>query len=79
MELERAKDYFRVGLIEDALVKAPDVINQQGWTIELRGNFGNADPILRASRGGTRTFKTLDAAANVVREIGLKQWRVITD
>jgi hypothetical protein len=78
MEIGTAREYFHLGLLTAALVRAPSVLHE-GWTIEMEGNTGNADPILRAARGQVREFKTLDAAGRAVREIGFKELRVITD
>lgn len=78
MDISKAREYFQLDLIRDALVRAPSVLHN-GWTIELSGNLGNASPIIHTARGEVREFKTLDAAAKAVRDIGLKQFNVITD
>lgn len=78
MEVSRAKEYFSLGLITGILVRAPSVLHA-GWTIELSGNLGNAVPVIRTARKEVREFKTLDAAAKVVREIGAQQFSVIAD
>lgn len=78
MDIARAKEYFELGLVTGAWVRAP-YMSFDGWTIELEGTFGNASPTIQTSRGKIRDFKTLETAAKVVREIGLKQFKVITD
>ena len=75
MDIGKAKEYFGLGLIQGAVVRSSSVLH----TIELSGNIGSAQPTLHTARGDVRQFKTLDAAAKVVREIGLREWRVITD
>ncbi|OJK60167.1 hypothetical protein BK247_26585 [Escherichia coli] len=78
MDIGKAKEYFGLGLIQAAVVRSSSILHN-GWTIELSGNIGSAQPTLHTARGEVRQFKTLDAAAKVVREIGLREWRVITD
>lgn len=78
MEIARAKEYFDLGLLTGALVRAPSVLHD-GWTIELSGNLGNADPVVRTARRQVRQFSTIDAAAKSVRSIGFSEFRVITD
>lgn len=78
MDIGTAREYFHLGLLTGALVRAPTVLHQ-GWTIEIQGTTGNADPVLRAARGQVRQFRTLDAAWRVVREIGFRYFTVITD
>jgi hypothetical protein len=78
MDIGKAKEYFELGLIQSAVVRSPSVLHD-GWTIELNGNIHGAQSILHTARGDVRKFKTLDAAAKTVRQIGLREWRVITD
>jgi hypothetical protein len=78
MDTAKAKEYFGLDLLTGALVRAPSVLHS-GWTIELSGNLGNAKPTLETARGQVREFKTLDAAAKAVREIGFTYFSVITD
>lgn len=77
MTIAKAKEYYSLGLVHSVVVHAPDLLNS-GWTVELCGNIGSAGPLLKTSRGDVRAFKTLDAAAKVVREIGLRTWSVTT-
>lgn len=82
MDIATAKDYYRLGLIEDVLVRAPWK-EYQGWTIEFSGRVGNADPILRVARksadgrSGAKEFARLDSAARELAQIGIQQFRVI--
>lgn len=78
MNIATASDYFALGLLDRATVRAP-FMSHDGWTVEIGGNIGNADPLLRTSRGQVRLFRTLDAAANAVRSIGFRQFDVVTD
>lgn len=78
MDIKKAADYFELGLIKGLLVRAPSVLHD-GWTIEMSGNIGNASPTLHTTRGDVREFKTLAAAASAARQIGFRQWSVITD
>lgn len=84
MNIATAKDYYRLGLIEDVLVRAPWK-EYQGWTIEFSfsGRVGNADPILRVARKSAdgrsvaKEFARLDSAARELAEMGIQQFRVI--
>lgn len=78
MDIGKAREYFELGLIQGAVVRSPNVLHN-GWTVELSGSIGSAQPTLHTARGDVRQFKTLDAVAKAVREIGLREWRVITD
>lgn len=57
-------------------IKCP-VIRQAGagWSIELPGKHG-LNPILELARGGPRVFKSLDAAVEVLFEIGFTALKV---
>ena len=88
MDIATAKDYFRLDLINDVLVKAPcreRAENGAGWTVEFSGNIGNADPILRVARKGAdgrhaaKEFAKLDSVAKELASIGIEQFRVIQD
>lgn len=57
-------------------IKCP-VIRQAvgGWCIELPGKHG-LNPVLELARGGARLFKSLDAAVEVLFEIGFTAVKV---
>jgi hypothetical protein len=57
-------------------IKSP-VIRQTagGWTAELPGKHV-LNPVLELARGGPRVFKTLDAAVEVLFEIGFTAVKV---
>lgn len=78
MNIARAKEWFQLGVIKMAHVRAP-FGRFEGWTIELAPNVPNAEMQLETARGEIREFVTLDAAAKAVREIGIKTFDVITD
>lgn len=78
MKIERAKEYFDLGILTDALVRAPYVLHK-GWTVEVSGNTGNASPSIETVRGQVREWSSLDSAARAVRAIGFRSFRVITD
>lgn len=78
MEIGKVKEYFVLGLVTGATVRAPDIINK-GWTVEFSGKIEQIDPTLHTAKGAVRAFKTLDAVAKAMREIGLREWRVVAD
>jgi hypothetical protein len=78
MKIALAKEYFDLGLVTGVIVRAPTLMHD-GWTIELEGRVGNALPVIETDRGEVRTWRTLDAAAKAVRQIGPRQWSVVTD
>jgi hypothetical protein len=78
LDINRAKDYFAAGIVTGACARAPDGLHA-GWTVEFSGAPGNWHPVLETARGKHREFRTLDATAKAIREVGFKQWSVITD
>ena len=78
MDIGKAKECFGLGLIRSAVVRPPSLLHN-GWTIELNGTFSGGQTTLYTARGDVRCFKTLDAVAKAIREIGLREWRVVTD
>lgn len=78
MDIVKAKDYFFLGVLKAATVHAPSVMHPSGWTIHFDGKLGDASPVFKTMRGEVRQFKTLDAAAKVLAEIGFKKWSVKT-
>ena len=89
MDLAQAKDYWRMGIITDVLVKAPckDRVNAgAGWTIEFLSERDMlADATLRIARKDqygrrqAKEFAKLDSAARELASIGISQFRVIQD
>ena len=71
MEIATAKEYFHLGLLSGARVRAPFVLHA-GWTVEFSGTLGNADPLLRTARRAVREFASADSALSVCRDIGLR-------
>lgn len=78
MNIATGKEYFDLGLLTSATIRAP-FLDHDGWTVEVTGQIGNASPVLHTARGQVRKFKTLDAAAVACREIGFRQFSVIVD
>lgn len=76
MDIQKAKDYFKLGAITGASIQAASIIHPDGWTIEFSGKFGEASPLFETMRGEVRQFKTLDSCAKVLAEIGFKKWSV---
>lgn len=80
MELATARDLARKGVIYAALIRGP-APGGEGYCVEFRmhsggepvGPYGEplAGDMMRTARGDVRLFKTLDAAAKVVRSLGL--------
>lgn len=76
MDIQKAKDYFELGIVTGATVQAANLMHPDGWTIEFSGKFGEANPLFETMRGDVRQFKTQDACAKVLIEIGFKKWSV---
>ncbi len=78
MNIGRAKEYFQLGLLDSALIRAPSVLHE-GWTIEFSGRLANVSPSLETTLGRVRQFSAIATAAKAVRDVGFKQFCVITD
>lgn len=76
MDILKAKDYFKLGVLSGATVHAASLIHPDGWTIEFSGKLGVSSALFETMRGEVRQFKTLDSAAKVLAEIGFKKWSV---
>ena len=72
MNIQQAKDYFKIGVIDCCYIVAPDNIHD-GYTLELNGKTGG---ILVTSTREVRVFKTLDSAVKVAKVIGFKKLEV---
>ena len=58
------------------VIKTPVIRQALGrWVVELPGKHG-LNPILELARGGPRVFRSLDAAVEVLFEIGFTAVRV---
>lgn len=77
MDILKAKDYFQLGVLTGATVHAANLMHPGGWTIEFSGKLGDASALFETMRGDVRQFKTLDAAAKVLLQIGFKQWSTV--
>lgn len=71
MQTREARLLFNAGAITAAVIRQ----TAGGWRVELAGKH-RLDPMLELSRGGPRVFKTLDAAAEVLFEIGFTSVKV---
>lgn len=76
MDILKAKDYFKLGVLTGATVHVANMIYPSGWTIEFSGKLGDSSALFETMRGEVRQFKTLDSAAKVLSEIGFKKWSV---
>ncbi len=76
MDILKAKDYFNLGVIKAATVHAPCVMHPKGWAIYFDAKLVDSTLVFKTMRGEVRQFKTLDAAAKVLAEIGFKRWSV---
>ncbi len=65
MQTREARLLQATGAIKSPLIRQTD----GGWSVELPGKHG-LNPLLELARGGPRVFKTLDAAIEVLFEIG---------
>lgn len=62
-------------LVAAGAVRAASLIGQPGgWAIVLR--VGVVEQVIEAKRGGVRLLRTLDAAARVLDELGLRRFDV---
>ena len=71
MQTREARLLHSTGVIKGAVIRQM----AGGWTAELPGKHG-LNPVLELARSGPRVFKTLDAAVEVLFEIGLKSVKV---
>lgn len=78
MDILKAKDYFKLGVLTGATVHVTNMIYPNGWTIEFSGKLGDSSALFETMRGEVRQFKTLDSVAKVLSEIGFKKWSVQT-
>jgi hypothetical protein len=74
MQLKEAELLFHAGALDEPVIKKYALEN--GWGITLTGNH-KLNPTLETARGQVRVFKTLDAAAGVLFEIGFDAIKVI--
>lgn len=77
MDINKAKDYFHLGLFTGATVFGHSLMYSDGWTIEFKGSTEKSGGMLKTVRGEVRQFKTLDAAASVLNDIGFKMFTVV--
>lgn len=78
MKFDYARDLLTMGLMDRAEVRGP-FMKFDGWTIEFfleSGKVPNCSTLLETAKGDVREFKTLDAAANALSQIGFKQFTV---
>ena len=76
MDINKAKDYFHLGLLTSASIFSPSVMYSDGWTVDFKGNTEKTSGTLKTVRGEVRQFKTLDAAANALHDIGFRRFTV---
>ena len=76
LDILKAKDYFKLGVLTGATVHAASLMHPHGWTIEFSGKLGDSSALFETMRGEVRQFKTLDSAAKVLTEVGFKKWGV---
>jgi len=69
MQLSEIKMLFDNGALRDASVSR--AVMQDGWCVSF-GRVGRESVTMDTQRGSVRVFKTLDAAAAVVEEIGFR-------
>lgn len=62
-------------LVAAGAVRAASLIGQPGgWAIVLR--VGVSEQVIESKRGGVRLLRSLDAAARVLDELGLRRFEV---
>lgn len=67
---------MQLGLLRGLTVRGPTVMHA-GWTIEVHGQLGAGEPMIRTSRGEVRVWRSLDTASRAVDRIGFKSFSVI--
>ena len=76
VDINKAKDYFHLGLLTSASIFSPSVMYSDGWTVDFKGNTEKTSGTLKTVRGEVRQFKTLDAAANALHDVGFRRFTV---
>jgi len=71
MQTREARLLHTTGAIKSPVIRQ----TEGGWAVELPGKHG-LNPLLELARGGQRVFKTLDAAVEVLFEIGFTATKV---
>ena len=74
MVIKQAELLFQAGVLQVPVIKKSAVAD--GWTVTLEGTH-NLTPELETARGGTRIFKTLDAAVGVLFETGFGEITIV--
>lgn len=71
MQTREARLLYSSGVIKAAVLRQ----TVGGWQAELTGKHA-LNPVLELARGGPRVFKSLDAAAETLFEIGVMTFKV---
>jgi hypothetical protein len=71
MQTREARLLYSSGVIKAAVLRQ----TAGGWQAELTGKH-TLNPVLELARGGPRVFKSLDAAAEALFEIGVTAFKV---
>ncbi len=71
MNLKEARLLFQAGALNEPVIRR----EEGGWSVTLSGRHPLI-PQLETARGRVRIFKTLDAAAEVLFEIGFLNARI---
>lgn len=77
MQIAWLRSFLADGLIDEVVVRSPGFCGHVGWTVECRGRFGNADPLLRSARREVREFKSLDTVSRSLAAWGCRDFRVL--
>jgi hypothetical protein len=74
VNLKEAELLFQAGALKAPVVKKHE--QGEGWTVTLAGTH-KLNPMLEAARGHVRVFKRLDAAVELLFELGFSEVRVV--
>lgn len=74
MVIKEAELLFQAKALQVPIIKQTDA--GDGWIVSLEGTH-NLTPELETARGGTRVFKTLDAAVGMFFEIGFSEIKIV--
>ena len=72
MNIKEARLLFHTGVLQEPVIRK----EEGGWIVLLEGNHP-LNPVLETARGQVRVFRTVDAAVEVLFELGFNSIRVI--
>lgn len=78
MTQDKAAELLKLGFLTEAFILSPlPLLGLENWYISFEPKLEDYDEHLELTRGGVRQFKTLDAANEVLEQIGFARYQVI--